>query len=145
MAASDLHTIVGARLRAAGQRYTSKRRALVEILERARQPVSIPDILRSRRGLAQSSVYRNLAALEQAHVLRRVVTGEDFARFELSEDLTEHHHHLVCSNCGTVQDVTIPQRLERSMERALDEVAERTGFTAVSHRLDLIGTCKACA
>ncbi|MEX0755319.1 MAG: Fur family transcriptional regulator [Actinomycetota bacterium] len=145
MAASDLHTIVGARLRAAGQRYTSKRRVLVEILERARQPVSIPDILRSRRGLAQSSVYRNLAALEQAHVLRRVVTGEDFARFELSEDLTEHHHHLVCSNCGTVQDVTIPQRLERSMERALDEIAEGTGFTAVSHRLDLIGTCKACA
>ncbi|MEX0990348.1 MAG: Fur family transcriptional regulator [Actinomycetota bacterium] len=145
MAASDLHTIVGARLRTAGQRYTSKRRVLVEILERARQPVSIPDILRSRRGLAQSSVYRNLAALEQAHVLRRVVTGEDFARFELSEDLTEHHHHLVCSNCGTVQDVTIPQRLERSMERALDEIAEGTGFTAVSHRLDLIGTCKACA
>jgi len=145
MAASDLHLIVGARLRGAGQRYTSKRRALVEILEHARQPLSIPDILRGRTGLAQSSVYRNLAALEQAHVVRRVVTGEDFARFELAEDLTEHHHHLVCSNCGTVQDVTIPQRLERSMERALDEIAEASGFTAVSHRLDLIGTCKACS
>ena len=145
MAASDLHVIVGARLRGAGQRYTSKRRALVEILEHARQPLSIPDILRGRTGLAQSSVYRNLAALEQAHVVRRVVTGEDFARFELAEDLTEHHHHLVCSNCGTVQDVTIPQRLERSMERALDEIAEASGFTAVSHRLDLIGTCKACS
>ena len=145
MAASDLHVIVGARLRGAGQRYTSKRRALVEILEHARQPLSIPDILRGRTGLAQSSVYRNLAALEQAHVVRRVVTGEDFARFELAEDLTEHHHHLVCSNCGTVQDVTIPQRLERSMERALDEIAEGSGFTAVSHRLDLIGTCKACS
>jgi Fe2+ or Zn2+ uptake regulation protein len=145
MATSDLHTIVGARLHAVGQRYTSKRRSLVEILERARQPLSIPDILRSRRGLAQSSAYRNLAALEQAHVVRRVVTGEDFARFELAEDLTEHHHHLVCSNCGTVQDVTIPQRLERSMERALDEIADGSGFTAVSHRLDLIGMCKACA
>ncbi len=72
------------------------------------------------------------------------MTGEDFARFELAEDLTEHHHHLVCSNCGTVQDVTIPPRLERSMERALDEIADGTGFTAVSHRLDLIGTCTAC-
>ena len=145
MAASDLHTIVGARLHGAGQRYTSKRRALVETLDRARQPLSIPDILRSRRGLAQSSAYRNLAALEHVHVVHRVVTGEDFARFELAEDLTEHHHHLVCSRCGTVQDVTIPERLERSMDRALDEIAEGTGFTTVGHRLDLIGTCKACS
>lgn len=144
MATADLHVVVGAKLRSVGQRYTTKRRALVEILERARQPLAIPDILDSRTGLAQSSAYRNLAVLEQAHVVRRVVTGEEFSRYELAEDLTEHHHHLVCSNCGIVQDVTIPTRLERSMERALDEVASDTGFLAVSHRLDLIGTCRAC-
>jgi Fe2+ or Zn2+ uptake regulation protein len=144
VASSDLHVIVGAKLRSTGQRYTAKRRALVARLQRARQPVAITEILGHGRELAQSSVYRNLAVLEHAHVVRRVHTGEDFARYELAEDLTGHHHHLVCSNCGAVEDVTIPSRLERSMERALGEVASSTGFAAVSHRLDLIGTCRAC-
>ncbi|HEY3264228.1 MAG TPA: transcriptional repressor, partial [Actinomycetota bacterium] len=116
----DLHVEAGARLKRAGQRYTSKRRALVDILRKSNQPMAIPDILRGSRRLAQSSVYRNLTVLERAHVARRVITGEDFARFELAEDLTEHHHHLVCSQCGTVEDVTISPRLEQSMERALD-------------------------
>jgi Fe2+ or Zn2+ uptake regulation protein len=142
---SDLHVEVAARLRTNAHRYTSKRRDLVEILRRAGQPVSIPDILTGRRRLAQSSVYRNLTVLEQSHVVRRVVTGEDFAHFELAENLTEHHHHLVCSRCGTVEDVTIPPKLERSMERALDDVAASTGFTTVSHQLDLIGICRNCA
>jgi Fe2+ or Zn2+ uptake regulation protein len=144
MASTDLHVVVGAKLRKVGQRYTSKRRSLVAILAEARQPLAIPEVLEAGDGLAQSSAYRNLAVLENAHVVRRVVTGEEFARYELAEDLTEHHHHLVCSSCGTVQDVTISSRLERSMERALDQVATATGFGAVSHRLDLIGTCRAC-
>jgi Fur family transcriptional regulator, ferric uptake regulator len=142
---NDLHVEAGARLKRAGQRYTSKRRALVDILRKSNQPMAIPDILRGSRRLAQSSVYRNLTVLERAHVARRVITGEDFARFELAEDLTEHHHHLVCSQCGTVEDVTISPRLEQSMERALDGVATETGFTTVTHRFDLIGTCRKCA
>jgi Fur family ferric uptake transcriptional regulator len=78
-------------------------------------------------------------------VVRRVVTNEEFTRFELDEELTEHHHHLICSNCGAVDDVSIASELERSVERALNRVARRTGFTAVSHRLDLMGTCRNCA
>ena len=142
---SDLHVEIAARLKRNTQRYTRNRRALVEVLQRAKQPLAIPDILRARRGMPQSSVYRNLTVLERSHVVRRVITGEDFAHFELVEDLTEHHHHLVCSNCGAVEDVQIPPRLEQSMEQALDSVADATGFTTVSHRLDLVGTCRNCA
>lgn len=142
---SDIHLVVASRLRTAGQRYTSKRRTLVETVAEAGQPVSIPDIVEGRRGLAQSSVYRNLAVLEQARVVRRIVTGEDFARFELAEDLSEHHHHLVCSNCGAVEDVALPGTLERRMEGALSEVASSVGFTPNAHRLDVIGTCRDCA
>ncbi|MFL5768157.1 MAG: Fur family transcriptional regulator [Actinomycetota bacterium] len=142
---SDLHVEIAARLKRDGQRYTKNRRTLVEILRKAKQPQAIPDILRGKRGLPQSSVYRNLTVLERSHVVRRVITGEDFAHFELVEDLTEHHHHLVCSNCGRVEDVQISPALERSMERALDAVADQAGFTTVSHRLDLVGTCRNCA
>jgi Fe2+ or Zn2+ uptake regulation protein len=95
--------------------------------------------------LKQSSVYRNLGALEQAGVVRRVVTGEGFGRYELAEDLTGHHHHVVCSSCGAMEDVDFPPSFEAKLESQLGTVADRTGFSAVSHRLDLIGLCRACA
>jgi Fur family transcriptional regulator, ferric uptake regulator len=142
--ATDLHAEVAGRLRRAGQRYTSKRRALVEIVAAASRPLSIPEIMANRRGLAQSSQYRNLAVLEQARVVRRIVTGEDFARFELAEDLSEHHHHLVCSSCGAVKDVSLPPNLERRMEGALAAVATSAGFTPAAHRVDVIGICGDC-
>lgn len=140
----DLHAEVARRLATTGQRYTSGRRRLVEILSSARMPLTIPDVVRRRRGLPQSSVYRNVAALEQAGVARRVVTEEEFARWELAEDLTEHHHHLVCSSCGRVQDVAVPPSLERTLDAALDRIGGEAGFAAVSHRLDLIGLCRSC-
>jgi Fur family ferric uptake transcriptional regulator len=142
---SDLHVEIAARLKRDGQRYTRNRRGLVEILRDAKQPQAIPDILRAKPELPQSSAYRNLTVLERSHVVRRVITGEDFAHFELVEDLTEHHHHLVCSNCGKVEDVQISSGLEQDMEQALDAVADQAGFTTVSHRLDLVGTCRNCA
>ena len=96
-------------------------------------------------GCKQSSVYRNLAALEQAGVVRRVLTDEEFGRYELTEELTGHHHHLVCSNCGAVEDVDFAPGFEETLESQLAELADRTGFSAVSHRLDLIGLCRVCA
>jgi len=141
---SDLHATVEERLRDAGQRYTLKRRELVEVLRRAGRPSATPDLVRGRRGMPQSSVYRNLAVLEQVGVVRRVITEEGIARYELAEDLTTHHHHLVCRVCGAVEDVTIPSRLERTIERTLAEAAADLGFEGVGHRVDLIGTCRTC-
>jgi Fe2+ or Zn2+ uptake regulation protein len=141
---SQVHDAVEARLRAVGQRYTAQRRALVEALLRAGNPVAIPELADARGGLPQSSVYRNLAVLEQAGAVHRVVTGEEYARYELAEELTEHHHHLVCRSCGTVEDVSVPPGLERSMARILSDLSDQAGFLALSHRLDLIGTCRNC-
>jgi Fur family ferric uptake transcriptional regulator len=140
---AELHADVGERLRAIGQRYTPKRRALVDALLRASNPVAVPDLARGR-ALPQSSLYRNLAVLEQAGAVHRVMTHEEFGRYELAEDLTQHHHHLVCRNCGAVEDVSVTQSLERQVQRRLADIEDRTGFSAVSHRLDLIGTCRNC-
>jgi Fe2+ or Zn2+ uptake regulation protein len=117
---------------------------LVSVLEVSPTPMSIAEIVQARTG-PQSSVYRNLAVLEHAGVVRRVVTEGEFARFELAEELTEHHHHLICSICGRVEDVTIPRDLESTMDRTVDRLARRSGFAEVRHRLDLIGTCRGCA
>jgi Fe2+ or Zn2+ uptake regulation protein len=141
----ELHDTVEGRLHRVGQRYTANRRTLVDALVAARGPMSIGDLLVGKRAVPQSSAYRNLAVLEQAGVVRRVITDGDFARFELDEGLTEHHHHLVCSNCGRIEDVEVPANVERSIGRTLDRLAKGAGFASVGHRLDLIGRCRSCA
>lgn len=141
----ELHTTAAERLRVDDQRYTASRRALVEALVTAVRPPTIPELLAARPGLAQSSAYRNLAVLEQAGVVRRIVTGDEHARFELAEDLTGHHHHLVCAACGRVDDFTVSPSLERSLDTALARVAEETFFAVDHHRLDLVGTCASCS
>jgi Fe2+ or Zn2+ uptake regulation protein len=140
-----IHEVASSSLRGAGQRYTRQRRRLVEILARAGRPLSLPEILHGRRGLAQSSVYRNLSSLADAGVVRRVVTGDEFGKYELSERITEHHHHVICARCGRTIDTTLPKPLETQLDRTLDAVAQRAGFADVIHRLDVIGTCAECA
>jgi Fur family transcriptional regulator, ferric uptake regulator len=141
---TELHDIVRRRLHAHQQRLTPIRQRLVDILVGADRPLTIPEVLGNRRGLAQSSVYRNLVVLEQAGVVRRVVTHDEFARFELAEDLTAHHHHLVCASCGRVEDLPATAAVERSVAAAVEEAAQRAGFRTQHHRLDLVGLCSRC-
>ena len=143
MKISDLHIAVAERLAVVGQRYTDKRRVIMDALGSAGKPLSTPELVAA--GLPQSSVYRNLAVLESAGVVRRVITEDEFARFELTEDLSRHHHHLICSRCGRVEDVTVPDDLEAVMDTMLDRLGRRSGFAQVSHRLDLIGICQDCS
>ena len=144
--ATSLHDAVANRLHRAGQRLTPNRDALVDVLATAGRPLTIPEILQADAALAQSSVYRNLVLLEQAGVVHRIVTNAEFARFELAEDLTgDHHHHLVCSSCGAVEDVPASAGLEASLHAAVSEIDRATGFTTERHRIDLVGLCRACA
>jgi Fe2+ or Zn2+ uptake regulation protein len=139
-----LHETVFARLRAVGQRYTRNRRSLVEVLESADRPLTIAETLRLSP-LPQSSAYRNLAMLEQAKVVHRVTGTDEFARYELAEELTDHHHHhLICTACGAVADFTVPSSLERTLEGTMTDIARDTGFQPERHRLDFIGTCHEC-
>jgi Fe2+ or Zn2+ uptake regulation protein len=141
---ADLHDTVATRLRAVSQRYTSGRRALVDVLADANQPRTIPELIAAGNRIPQSSAYRNLAVLELAGVVHRIVTSGDFARYELDEALTEHHHHLICSSCGGVEDFTAPASLERTLRKVTSELADTSGFLAEAHRLDLVGVCAGC-
>lgn len=144
MVPDELHAIVNRRLRADGQRYTRQRRALVEILASSAAPLTLPQLLNRADGLAQSSAYRNLAVLERADVVHRIVTTGDHACWELVEDLTEHHHHLICRSCGDVADFTMPRDVESRLDAALAEVAAAARFDPSHHRLDLVGRCARC-
>ncbi len=139
-----MHPMIAARLDDDGQRYTSGRRKLVEVLVDAGRPLTAAEVL-DESDLAQSSAYRNLAVLEACGVVHRVAGSDEFARFELAEDLTDHHHHhLICTSCGSVTDFTASEQLEQLVEALAGEVAATAGFTADHHRLDLFGRCSAC-
>ena len=143
---SDLHETAAMLLKAVSQRYTAGRRRLVERLADAGQPLTIVELVgEGRDRVPQSSAYRNLAVLEQAGVARRIVAFGDFARYELAEDLTEHHHHLICSVCGSVEDFAAGRSLERTLDKVMGDAGRANGFVAESHRLDLIGRCAVCA
>lgn len=141
---AELHETAAHRLRSDDQRYTTNRRAVVETLAAAGRPLTIPQLLERRRDLAVSSLYRNLAVLERAGVVHRIVTDDEFAHYELAEDLTGHHHHSICARCGAVDDFTLPASLEAELDKALRRIAGRSGFRAGTHRLDLLGTCADC-
>lgn len=143
---SPLARVASDRLRGASQRITPHRAALLDALADAGHPLTIPELLKRAPGLAQSSAYRNLVLLEEVGVVHRVVTDGEHARYELDQGLTgHHHHHLVCTICGSVEDVAATDRLERSVESAISEIEEATGFRAADHRVDVIGRCRRCA
>ncbi len=140
----ELHSTAAQRLRDTGLRYTGARRALVDVLATTERPLTIPEILERDSSLAQSSAYRNLTELIAAGVVHRIIAGDEFSHFELAENLTSHHHHLVCTSCGRVADVTLSDDLEASLDEALDRLAASNGFRADHHRLDVVGHCASC-
>ena len=145
MIRDSLHETIASRLGEQQQRMTAVRVQVVDVLAASERPLTIPEILAAGTGLAQSSVYRNLVVLEEAHVVHRIVTHDEFARYELAEDLTGHHHHLVCANCGRVEDLPASESIERSVEAAVAQAARKVGFRTAHHRLDLVGTCADCS
>ena len=141
---TEVHRVIRDRLAERDQRYTGGRRALIEILIESAAPLTLPELLDRSTGLSQSSAYRNLAVMEEAGVVRRLVHRGDHAHYELAEDLTEHHHHLICESCGTISDVTLGEGLERSLDDAFEAVARAAGFSARHHAIDVYGVCADC-
>ncbi len=146
MTADLLHDDVASLLRVGEHRYTTSRRQVISVLHTSAGPVTILDILEVDTGLAQSSVYRNLAILEEVGAVVRIVTHDDHARFELAERLTDHHHHhLICTTCGSVSDFELTADTEGILNMAFAKVSRSAKFTIDSHRLDLLGSCADCA
>lgn len=141
---AETHETIREQLRRTRQRYTAGRQHLVDLLLELDRPVTIPELLEAGADQAQSSLYRNLAILEQCGVVRRLASVDDVARYELDEELTEHHHHLVCSACGRIDDITLSEELERSLHRAAGAASREHGYAVETHRLELVGTCGGC-
>ncbi len=142
--ADDPHAFVADRLHRVRQRYTGGRRALVTLLLGAGRPLTIAELLRTDPSWSQSSLYRNLGVLESCGVVVRLPSTDGVARFEVTEELSHHHHHLVCSDCGRLDDVELPAKVEATLHAVTAEAGLAHGYEVAEHRLELIGRCSAC-
>lgn len=140
----ELDRAVADRLARHDLRYTSVRRQIVAALRRSDGPITLPQILAASTDLAQSSAYRNLSLMEEAGVVRRLAHGGDHAHFELAEELTEHHHHLICEGCGSVVDFTLEAGLEARLGAEFERIARAVGFSPSHHVVDVYGYCPHC-
>lgn len=142
---SDVISQIRLRLHQRGVRFTIGRLRLVSALGKAPGPRSAGELhrlLKSRVPL--SSLYRSLAVLEAAGVVRRHHDPSGLIRFELSEWLTGHHHHLVCADCGAVEDVQLDDVAERTLGTLARRFGRRAGYEAAGHHLEIVGVCPEC-
>ena len=91
-------------------------------------------------GVGTASVYRALEQLTKDGFVQRIDIGAGASRFEPIHADGEHHHHLVCDDCGKVEAFA-----DDELERALRKVERRTGYSVAGHDVVLRGACDDCA
>jgi Fur family transcriptional regulator, ferric uptake regulator len=132
-------------LAAAGHKRGGARRAVLELLDDqtcALTALEIEDALRARgrsRRVSRASVYRILDELERLRLLKRVETGQAMVRYERVSEREEHHHHLVCDECGLVMPFS-----DVGLERAIDRLSKDVPLTVSEHEIVLHGACRDC-
>jgi Fur family ferric uptake transcriptional regulator len=130
-------------LRAAGYRGGGARRTVVELLGRQDCCLTAQEIfdrLRDEgRTVGIASVYRVLDLLGEQGLVQRVAVGAGTARYEPVLPSGEHHHHLVCDDCGKVEAFEDP-----GLEQAIHRLEGRTGYSVAAHDVVLRGACGDC-
>ena len=120
------------------------RRAVVDLLGREDCCLTAQEIfdrLRSEgRRVGIATVYRVLDQLSEYGLVQRVDFGEGTARYEAAYGTGEHHHHLVCQDCGKVEAFA-----DDELEAVLHKVERRTGYSGAGHAVVRRGACRDCA
>ncbi len=126
-------------LKSTGLKATLPRLKILEIFHAGRQRhMSAEDVYRElmseNQDIGLATVYRVLTQFEQAGLLKRSNFESGKAVFELEEG--QHHDHLVCLQCGRVEEFYDPE-----IEKRQQRIARDRGFALQDHALALYGHC----
>jgi Fur family transcriptional regulator, ferric uptake regulator len=126
-------------LKNTGLKATVPRLKILEVFQRGTQRhMTAEDVFRvllqERSDVGLATVYRVLTQFEQASILTRSNFESGKAVFELNEG--QHHDHLVCLDCGKVEEFYDPEIEERQRM-----VAKAKGFVIADHALSLYANC----
>lgn len=126
-----------------GLRSTAQRRLIVDTFFEIASHTTIEDLLsevRARdKGIGYATVYRTLKLLAECGVASERRFGDGLSRYELADDASAHHDHLICVSCGMIIEFEEPR-----IESLQDEIAARYGFHVTSHKHEMYGTCAKC-
>jgi len=130
-------------LRSAGFRAGGARAAVLDVLARQDCCASAQEIhdslSQSGRAVGIASVYRVLDVLSELRLAQRVDVGDGIARFEPALPDGDHHHHVVCDDCGKVEPFS-----DSSLETAIARASEQLGYSVDAHEVVLRGECGDC-
>ena len=126
-------------LKSTGLKATLPRLKILEIFQTGQQRhMTAEDVFRvlleERSDVALATVYRVLAQFEQADILLRSHFESGKAVYELNEG--QHHDHLVCLDCGRVEEF-----FDAEIEQRQHTVARDKGFQISDHALSLYAHC----
>ena len=126
-------------LKSTGLKATLPRLKILEIFQKgAQRHMTAEDVFRvlleERSDVGLATVYRVLAQFEQADILIRSHFESERAVYELNEG--QHHDHLVCLDCGKVEEF-----YDAEIEKRQQAVAKARGFAIADHALSLYAHC----
>jgi Fe2+ or Zn2+ uptake regulation protein len=144
--AVDPRVAIPPELRRLGHRLTGPRRAVLEVLAASTEPLAVPEI-HGRLGAARAnvvSVYRTVNLLVAIGLVRATDSARGRRRYELSEQFTGHHHHLICRGCGRIEDLDGCLLEPKALTRVYQRLRQTRRFRVTDHELRLFGLCRQC-
>src|ERR1700679_2879138 len=90
-------------LNRSGLKATPARLAIFELFRKSKRPLAAQEIIDKLPSLDQVTVYRTLKSLKLKGIIHPIDLRHNHAHYELT-DIAEHHH-LICLQCGRVEDV----------------------------------------
>jgi Fur family ferric uptake transcriptional regulator len=121
-------------------RLTPQRRAVLDAVSAQRGPFTLVEVYdRARRAAPQlglATVYRTIELLRRTGSIRPL---EIDGRATYVRCHPGHHHHLVCTSCGTVEETDLCAAPSPA------ELRRKHGFRAQAHQVDIFGLCSRCA
>jgi Fur family ferric uptake transcriptional regulator len=126
------------RLETRGHRVTaSRRRVLDAVIAQDSPHFTADDVLHATRNAGRATVFRTMKLLTDLNIVCRVLLDGGALHYRLSA--RGHHHHLVCRDCGRVEDFS-----QCDVEPLVRELAKATDYEIAGHWLEVYGRCHAC-
>ena len=126
------------RLEVTGYRLTAPRRAVIDAIARTNRPFTIEELSERLPNIGRATVFRTIKLLHELDIVCRVPLEDGGIRYERSRS-GRHHHHLICSECGSVTEFDDP-----SLDAAIEQNAATAGFELDGHSAELYGRCSPC-
>ncbi|MBK5514370.1 transcriptional repressor [Bacillus sp. TH11] len=132
-------------LHAASYKLTPQREATVRVLlENEEDHLSAEDVYllvkEKSPEIGLATVYRTLELLTELKIVDKINFGDGVSRYDLRQEGAAHfHHHLICTQCGAVQEIQ-----EDLLGEVENKVERDWSFKVKDHRLTFHGICKNC-